>query len=326
MEQPSPQDFGVTPEEYALYSHGKIDEHSEKLIYLGVFGIAASIVFPTTFVVFREWWEDARWWILVPLLFIGLPIAVCLGASMAGLIISLAKRAKRSRLLKTPVASQIRLYEEAYGYYLRHWQQANQARQAAERAALEAEWAKQEVARVQRQKVHEHWMSMSGLEFEHELGSLYRRLGYNVQMTATSGDHGIDLILRKDGKTMVVQCKSHQAPVGESVARDLLGSMHAVRADSAILACTGGFTRSARKFVESQPIRLITVQDIIALADSIELGEVAEPADNAPSIVAPVCPMPGCGKVMALRKGRYGLFWGCPDYPKCRGTRDAAVR
>lgn len=37
-------------------------------------------------------------------------------------------------------------------------------------------------------------------------------------------------------------------------------------------------------------------------------------------ILAPrTCPL--CGRAMRLRTGRYGPFYGCVDYPGCRGTR-----
>ncbi|RMG51167.1 MAG: hypothetical protein D6717_13180, partial [Gammaproteobacteria bacterium] len=32
------------------------------------------------------------------------------------------------------------------------------------------------------------------------------------------------------------------------------------------------------------------------------------------------CPEPGCGGVLRKRKGRYGPFLGCSNYPKCRHT------
>lgn len=35
---------------------------------------------------------------------------------------------------------------------------------------------------------------------------------------------------------------------------------------------------------------------------------------------APTCPT--CHKSMYRRSGRYGSFWGCSQYPKCRGTRN----
>ena len=30
---------------------------------------------------------------------------------------------------------------------------------------------------------------------------------------------------------------------------------------------------------------------------------------------------PDCGGEMVSRKSSYGVFWGCKDYPKCKGTR-----
>lgn len=32
---------------------------------------------------------------------------------------------------------------------------------------------------------------------------------------------------------------------------------------------------------------------------------------------------PECDGPMVSRKSQYGVFWGCVDYPKCRGTRNA---
>ena len=33
----------------------------------------------------------------------------------------------------------------------------------------------------------------------------------------------------------------------------------------------------------------------------------------------PLCP--DCGAPMALRKGKFGSFWGCNMYPNCMGTK-----
>ena len=35
---------------------------------------------------------------------------------------------------------------------------------------------------------------------------------------------------------------------------------------------------------------------------------------------------PDCGGPMISRKSRYGMFWGCRDYPQCHGTRDSEGR
>lgn len=34
----------------------------------------------------------------------------------------------------------------------------------------------------------------------------------------------------------------------------------------------------------------------------------------------PFCPL--CGSMMEIRTGRYGKFWGCMSFPRCRGSED----
>ena len=36
------------------------------------------------------------------------------------------------------------------------------------------------------------------------------------------------------------------------------------------------------------------------------------------------CPV--CDGPMVSRKSSYGVFWGCKDYPNCKGTRDSQGR
>ena len=39
---------------------------------------------------------------------------------------------------------------------------------------------------------------------------------------------------------------------------------------------------------------------------------------------APPCPI--CGGVMRARHGKTGDFWGCTNYPACKGTRNIGQR
>jgi len=38
------------------------------------------------------------------------------------------------------------------------------------------------------------------------------------------------------------------------------------------------------------------------------------------SLTAYECPLPSCGGTMKPKKGRYGVFFGCSNYPKCKNT------
>ena len=299
IEKPNPRDFGVTQEQYDLYARGKLDKRSSGLIVVCSRVVAFLAIVLAIVALFRESWVLSLE-MLVPL-FLAATVALVLGSLLAMSTEAIVVQLRRYRLRKMPVASQIKLYKEAEEKYYVALREARTAQLEAERAWWEAE-------QVRRRKIREYWMSLSGIEFERELGILYKNLGYRVESTPRSGDQGIDLILRKDGKTTVVQCKSHQSPVGPAVARELLGSLVASHADNAILACTGGFTQGVEEFVRDKPITLISAQELTTLADSFEL--------------VPVCPMPGCGKVMVLQTGGREGFWECPEYPRCRGRRD----
>lgn len=84
------------------------------------------------------------------------------------------------------------------------------------------------------------WRSLSGYEFERELGNLFEQMGYKVQHTPKTGDGGVDLILSgKSGKT-VVQCKAHNKKIGVGTARELTAVLRDFGAQQAILATLEG--------------------------------------------------------------------------------------
>ena len=49
--------------------------------------------------------------------------------------------------------------------------------------------------------------SMDGLEFEHWVADLFRRGGFQVEITQPSGDHGVDLWASMGTRLVAVQCK-----------------------------------------------------------------------------------------------------------------------
>jgi hypothetical protein len=114
-----------------------------------------------------------------------------------------------------------------------------------------------------------YWKSLRGTEFEKALANLYKKMGYSVQQTKASGDEGIDLIISKEDKTTIVQCKGHVKPIGIGAARDLFGTMMHCKADSAILACPAGFTKAVVKFVNNKPIQLLSAGDLIEMSEEI---------------------------------------------------------
>jgi hypothetical protein len=116
--------------------------------------------------------------------------------------------------------------------------------------------------------------------FEGFVGSLFQKLGYQVQTTSLSGDEGIDLILRKEGKLTIVQCKRYENSVGQPIIRDLYGTMIHKRADEAYLVTTGTVTLPAQQWAVGKPIHLVDGNMLINWIDTLEEQTISHPIDT----------------------------------------------
>ena len=151
----------------------------------------------------------------------------------------------------------------------------------------------------------------------------YRRQGYSVRENTGSGaDGGVDLVLSKDGKRKLVQCKNWKSSkVGVSTVRELFGVVTAEGAAEGIVVCSGHFTKDADEFAKGKPITLVDGAALSRLISDVQkspkIQVVVKP--EACSTACPVCQSP-----MVMRTARRGKnvgkrFWGCSRYPKCMG-------
>lgn len=108
--------------------------------------------------------------------------------------------------------------------------------------------------------------SMSGVEFEEYVGSIFKALGFAIEFTPVSGDHGIDLILRRGNQRVVVQCKRWEGSVGEPVVREFLGAMTSIGVKEGFLITTGEYTAQAIEFGKQNGIRLVNLDEPLDLA------------------------------------------------------------
>lgn len=185
---------------------------------------------------------------------------------------------------------------------------------------------------------------MSWQEFEQLVGEGFRRQGFAVEESGGGGaDGGVDLVLRKDGETMLVQCKQWRAfRVGVEVVRELYGVMAARGAAGGYVVTSGRFSDEAINFASGRNVKLMDGAQLLKLIQSAQQARAA-PADDAtprspgPAVdlkesiaragaeASPACPK--CSKPMVRRVARQGAsagsaFWGCTGYPACRGTRE----
>jgi restriction system protein len=178
--------------------------------------------------------------------------------------------------------------------------------------------------------------AMSWREFEMLVGEAFRRQGYAIQETGLGGaDGGIDLILLKDGKTTLVQCKQWKTRrVDVKVVREMFGLLAHHGAASVKIVAVGDYTADAQRFAQGKAIELIHGEALRAMVQGVQTPTASRqvmptttyfvPASVKPSnSVKPVCLK--CGTDMVLRSNRQTKdhFWGCTNYPKCRSTRAA---
>lgn len=174
--------------------------------------------------------------------------------------------------------------------------------------------------------------------FEKQLAAVYRQRGYGVEEIGGNGpDGGVDLRLTKAGEITLVQCKQWRTwKVGVKPMRELYGVLVAEGADRAVLVTSGEFTQEAVRFAEGKPIDLVNDVKLLGLLQEFQrdlqtqLGsgrQMSRPAALPSPSRAPSCPT--CASLMVVRTATKGTnsgsrFWGCPNFPRCRGIRQYA--
>lgn len=104
------------------------------------------------------------------------------------------------------------------------------------------------------------WVALDGVGFERAVAKIYKDQGYEVEFTPRSHDQGIDLILRKQNKTTIVQCKRYTDRVGVSAVRELNGvRVSWPNVEEVILASLFDFTKEAKKSAQEYNIKLFSI-------------------------------------------------------------------
>lgn len=168
---------------------------------------------------------------------------------------------------------------------------------------------------------------MTWQQFEGLVTEFFRRKGYSVNQTGGNGpDGGIDIILSKGNDKYLVQCKQWKAyKVGVQIVRELHGVMAASGAAGGFVVTAGEFTADAKKFAKGLNINLLNGSQLHRMIRDVDTPNPSVLNKEHPEskLSPPNCPK--CGEAMILRTAKKGTqagqkFWGCSQFPKCRGT------
>lgn len=97
---------------------------------------------------------------------------------------------------------------------------------------------------------------MSGKEFEHFISELFKKFGYQTEVTKASGDQGIDIIATKGLVKVAIQAKCYSGVVGNHAIMEAVAGMKYYNANKCMVITNNFFTKSARELAESNGVEL----------------------------------------------------------------------
>jgi len=156
---------------------------------------------------------------------------------------------------------------------------------------------------------------MSWVEFEQLVAANYLSQGYEVDHVGKAGpDGGVDLEMRKDGETVLVQCKHYRNSwVHVLPLRQFLGTLEHFKAERGIFVTCGVFDETAEEFTKQNPR--------IQMVAGEQLQEMIQRSVEQ-RLAGRIYICEDCHAPMKPKMGKRGLFLSCSNYPACKGSRD----
>ncbi|RIX76304.1 restriction endonuclease [Acidovorax cavernicola] len=160
--------------------------------------------------------------------------------------------------------------------------------------------------------------------FEALCEALYAQAGFTTRSQSHGADGGVDIWLqsRHSDVPRIVQCKHWQGKaVGVKEMREFLGVMASHQLKSGTYVTSSTFSTEATAFAKANGIH---AQDGAAL---LRLIAQRTPEQQAALLAVayegeywrPTCASCGTKMVEKTSSRNDGSFWGCANYPKCRG-------
>lgn len=121
---------------------------------------------------------------------------------------------------------------------------------------------------------------MKGNEFEEYLTVLFQELGYAAKKTKQSGDFGVDVLLKKDGRTIAIQAKRYRQKVSLQAVQEVVAGKYYYKADEAWVVTNSLFTDAARELAIPNKVQLIGRYELIELMKKAKKIERKSPVPN----------------------------------------------
>ena len=97
---------------------------------------------------------------------------------------------------------------------------------------------------------------MSGQEFEQAIAKIFKNMGYQVTMTPTTGDQGIDIIAVRNGIRIGIQAKCYTGKVGNSAVQEVVAGKQYYNLNRCMVVTNSVFTSAAVALAKANNVTL----------------------------------------------------------------------
>lgn len=97
---------------------------------------------------------------------------------------------------------------------------------------------------------------MSGQEFEQAIAKIFKNMGYQVTMTPTTGDQGIDIIAVRNGIRIGIQAKCYTGKVGNSAVQEVVAGKQYYNLNRCMVVTNSTFTSAAVALAKANNVTL----------------------------------------------------------------------
>ena len=103
---------------------------------------------------------------------------------------------------------------------------------------------------------------MDPIDYERHCAMLLRRAGWAARVTVASGDQGTDVLAKRNGKLLVVQCKLYRSAVGNAAVQQVSAARLHQRAQFAAVVSNARFTPAAKQLARTNGVHLLHHEEL----------------------------------------------------------------
>ena len=183
----------------------------------------------------------------------------------------------------------------------------------------------------------DYMKELNDAEFEKLIAMIFKQRGYNVSEKRNREDHAVDVVLHMSHEATLVQYMHwRELHVDVAAIEALYSVMDDESAQHGIVITSGIFTTEALDFALGKALMLINGVDLSHMIEVLSASKEEKAASFEEQIeqsiedkklempeIEPLCPI--CSSKMIKRTAKKGKnagnsFWGCSQYPNCRGV------